>query len=355
MNTRIFKKIFAAFTLMFVTMLSLASLPGVKQYIPDVSGEYVYYQDSSFKNETVVGFLYFDDSTYAARIYSAANAKTKSTEKDITIYVNVDPSKSGFTLTGEKIDGTVEGNSDLVNYLHDMLYEFAKRRQNEPLDSIENKVVTDTFNQFGGNVKIKYNSLVPIFNIEEISGADGKPVLQIQTCGLLVDSSDTSFTSFKGVNGLPKDKKRVFKKDKRSEEVEVNGGSQKITLDTQWQQSMQNLWLLGDYALLSINEMKLPEGMDIEQALDLLSRRFTQSTTHSYSVWQQAKVTRTENRLSIMNVFFQPESGNVTRDFKIVTRKSDGNFAMLTFTVFDGVYQKSRFYFDTILKSYRVE
>lgn len=349
------RTVFFTSVMTFVTLFASHALPGVTQYIPDNSGEYVFYRDSSFKNDTFVGFLFYNESTYAARIYSPANSKSKSMEKNITVYVNVDPSKSNLTLTGEKIDGTVEGNAEYVNYLHDMLYEFAKRRQAVTLSSVEPKIVDEDFNQFGGSVKVKYNSIVPVFNIEEICGIDGKPVFQIVTAGLLSDSGDTSFVEFKGVSGLPKDKKRVFKKDKHSSEVEVNGGNQKLVLDTQWQQSMQNLWLLGDYAILSINEMALPSGITSDHAYDILVRRFCQSTTHSYSVWQQGKVTRTPNNVTIMNVFYQPESENVTRDFKIITKKSDGNFALLTFTVFDSVYQKSRFYFDTILKSYVVE
>ncbi|MCI5829525.1 MAG: hypothetical protein UHY90_06420 [Treponema sp.] len=350
----IFKKIFLHAAAMFFLTAASYALPGVVQYIPDTSGEYVFYKDKSFKTETIVGFLYYNESTYAARIYSPANEKAKTTEKDITIYVNVDSSKAGFTMTGEKIDGSVDGNYELVNYLHDMLYEFAKRRQNITLAK-EIKTVDDDFNQFGGAVKIKFNSIVPLFNIEGISAADGSSVLQLETCGLLASSTDTSFTEFKGVSGLPKDKKRVFKKDKHAEDVEVSGGNQKITLDTQWKQSMQNLWLLGDYALLSINQMNLPANIEADHAFDILARRFSLGSTHSYVIWQQSKITKDEKQLSIMNVYFQPDTGNVTRDFKIITKNADGNFSMLAFTVFDGVYQKSRYYFDTILKSYKVE
>lgn len=332
------------------------ALPGVKQYIPDSSGEYVFYRDSSFKTETIVGFLYYNDSTYAARLYSPANAKAKSVEKDIVVYINIDPAKAGLELTGEKITGTVEGNSDLVNYLHDLLYEFTSRRQKIVMETNAVQSVKDDFLQFGGNVTVKYNPFIPVFNIEEICAADKNPVLRVETAGILSDSSDSSFTDFKGVNGLPKDKKRVFKKDKHSTEVEVIGGTQKITLDTQWQQSMENLWLLGDYALLSVNEMAMPKDLGgTEKAFDMLQNRFSRGTTHSYAVWQQSKITRTDKCLTIVNVFYQPDSGNVTRDFKVITAKSDGNLAMLVFTVFDGVYQKSRFYFDTILKSYRAE
>jgi len=38
--------------------------------LPDASGEYVYYRDSSFNRESYIGFLYYDDSTYEARYYA---------------------------------------------------------------------------------------------------------------------------------------------------------------------------------------------------------------------------------------------------------------------------------------------
>lgn len=354
-NLKNYKKILVTM-LMVASLQSLWSLPGIKQYIPDVSGEYVFYRDSSFKTETLVGFLYYNDSTYAARLYSPANAKAKSLEKDIVIYVSVDPDSDHLELTGEKITGTVEGNSDLVNYLHDLLYEFTSRRKNVELGSGELNVVKDDFLQFGGTVYIAYNPLVPVFNIEEICGVDKKPVFKIETAGFLANSGDSSFTDFKGTSILPKDKKRTFKRNKKAEEIEIIGGTQHLTLDSQWKQSMENLWLLGDFALISMNEMPMPDEMkNSPMAFDILLRRFSLGTTQSYSLWSQRRITRNENSIVVMNTFLQSDSNDLTRDFKIITKKQDGNFALVTFTVFDGVYQKNHAYFDSILKSYKVE
>ena len=55
-----------------------------------------------------------------------------------------------------------------------------------------------------------------------------------------------------------------------------------------------------------------------------------------------------------MNVFYQPESENVTRDFKIITQNKDGTISLLTLTIFDSVYQKNRSYFTKIIESYKV-
>lgn len=350
-----FKTVIFAAVMTFVPLLASHAIPGVKQYIPDSSGEYVFYRDNSFRNESYVGFLYYNEETYAVRFYSPANEKNRQLEIDITLYVTVDSSKKGLQLTGERIDGTFQGNMDIINYLHDLLYEFSSRRVMVDIVSADRKTLADDFLQFGGAVSVVYNPFVPLFNIEQIKSSDGKPVFQLETMGYLASSTDTSFSQFKGMNGLPKDKKRVFKK-KPSKDLEAEFNGQKVALDTQWKKSMDNLWLLDDYAILSMNEIAVPDEMkNSEMAFDMLVKRFSLGTNRSYSVWNQSKTVRTIDSVTITNVFFQPDSENVTRDFKVITKRNDGTFVLLTFTIFDSVYQKSRFYFDTILKSYRAK
>ena len=55
------KKIFLFCSIFFVTNFVFA-VPGVESFIPDSSGEYVYYRDYSFERESYVGVLYYDDS-----------------------------------------------------------------------------------------------------------------------------------------------------------------------------------------------------------------------------------------------------------------------------------------------------
>lgn len=336
----------------FTAVFSAFSLPGTKQYIPDISGEYVYYRDKSFKNESIVGFLYYNESTYAARFYSPADEKNSTPEKDITIYITVNPeSKAGMEFTGEKIQGTnSEQDTEIVNYLHDLFYEFTSRRQKENLDSSQKINSRQDFHQFGGNVNILFSSYIPIFNIEEIKAADGQSIFSIETSGHLVSSADESFALFKGIEGLPKDKKRSFKKTS-SEKIQAKFGSQKISLDTMWKQSMENLWLLEDFAILSMTTANIPEASQ-SHAMDTLLRRLCQSTDLSYSIAPQRKVSVNGNEISVMNVFYQPDSENVTRDFKVITKNEDGTISLLTLTIFDSIYQKNRGYFSKILESY---
>ena len=66
------KKIFLFCSIFFVTNFVFA-VPGVESFIPDSSGEYVYYRDYSFERESYVGVLYYDDSSYQIRYYAPAN------------------------------------------------------------------------------------------------------------------------------------------------------------------------------------------------------------------------------------------------------------------------------------------
>ncbi len=237
--------------------------------------------------------------------------------------------------------------------MHDLFYEFTSRRQKENLTTLETIYREQDFEQFGGKVQIKFNSYVPIFNIESIKSVDGSIIFSIETSGTLISSDDRSFTNFLGIDGLPKDKKRTFKKSK-ADQVLVEFESQTIMLDTAWKQAMDNLWLLGDSAILSMSTVKIPEDA-IEYSRATLTRRLCSSTVNSYSIWSQRKILETDKQTSVMNVFYQPDSENVTRDFKILTENDDGTISLLTLTIFESAYQKDRSYFSKIIRSYKAK
>ena len=69
-----FKKLVSASIFSVALIFSAAAVPGMVQYIPDFSGEYVYYSDRSFTRTSIVGFLYYNDSTYA---YTPSGSNTK--------------------------------------------------------------------------------------------------------------------------------------------------------------------------------------------------------------------------------------------------------------------------------------
>ena len=233
--------------------LAFSSVPGMVQYIPDSSGEYVYYQDKTFTRDSIVGFLFYNDSTYAVRYYAPADKKQSLLEKDITVYFSVNPEANNLELTGENIVGAnSQDDVEIVNYLHDLFYEFSSRASKALLTDGTTIPSKQDYAQFGGNVTIMFNPLVPIFNIEAIKGADGKILLQLQTIGMLSSSGDKSFTQYKRIDGLPKDKTRNFKNDKKAKKQKVSALGIDINLDTQWTQKSDAMWALGDYAMLMV-------------------------------------------------------------------------------------------------------
>lgn len=335
------------------------AVPGMIQYIPDNSGEYVYYSDKSFTRQSIVGFLYYDDSTYAVRYYAPADSKNKLVAKDITLYFSVDPEANHLELTGETIVGAVGGeDTDIINYLHDLFYEFTARAQKAFLESNEKIESRQDFAQFGGTVTIVFNTMVPIFNIEEIRTGDGTKVFSTITVGQLVSSDDKSFTDYKGVETAPKDLKRKFQKKSGAKSMDAKYQNQSIKLTNQWTQAnMDGVWLMDDYAYLSMATVSIPDSMKNSTQLfeDMTVRMIGESTSGSYTVWKQKTVSRSKNVTVVTNLYYQPDTGDVTRDFSVLTKCADGTYAFLKLTVFDGIYMQNRSYFDGILKSYRVK
>lgn len=329
------------------------ALPGVTAYVSDTSGEYVYYRDNSFKRISYVGFLYYDEGTYAVRYYAPANAALSAPAKDITLYVSVNKDNEHLEFTGENIAGvTSEDDTDIVNYMHDLFYELTSRRQGVTVTGIEKTTTTSDYAQFGGTVTMTYSNLVPIFNVYSIAASDGSVVLQLQTTGMLTGSDDKGFSSFTGIDNLPKDKARSFKKKLFAKKNTVTYETQSVTIDSMWTASLENLWLLGDSSLLMFDVITLPADAENKDAYyaDIV-RKSCQSTEDSYAVWPQSTVTVAGNTTHVTNVYYQPKKGDITRDFITITKRTDGSLNFFKLTVFDSVYQKNTKYFNTILAS----
>ena len=385
--------------LTFLSLLTLSftafSLPGFTPFIQDSPGSYVWYQDFTFQRESYVGFLTFDQSTYQARYYAPQNAKSKLPEKDIKIYFSLNPESDHIELTGERVmAGTSQEDTEIVNYLHDMIYELNARRMkagklftpaekpSEDASSEEiparnsasedflhtGKCIRDNFPQFGGDVNIIYDSLVPLFNIKTIEGPEGKTELGILTCGRIQDTQDSSFDSFTGFPEKFPSKKHGFKLSKKAESLTFTSpDGQTLSLDSNWKQSMENLWLLGDAALISaglIPKSNVAQKGDFseEKAITFILRQLTFSSSSSYTDWRNLEIQNYDSLLKgstkaafkVSANIWQKESQNLTRSVKIITEKS-GGYAFFTFTVFQNIYQKNQKYFDSILKSYKAE
>ncbi|MFI3258192.1 MAG: hypothetical protein R3Y36_07845, partial [Spirochaetales bacterium] len=201
----------------------VSAIPGIQEVVPTESGQYVYYRDYSFTTETYIGFLQYDEGTYSVRYY-AENPQAGTSE--IELLISLDATQDYVLMTGERIIGNVtQADTDTLNYLHDIFYELASRRKKmngsdfggvkQSLASGSHNTVNTTlrsseyYYQYGGDVVIEYDMIIPIFNVRSIvsattaAHASGDFLLQAVTMGQLTDSEDKSFADFKGITRLP--------------------------------------------------------------------------------------------------------------------------------------------------------
>lgn len=331
---------------------SAFAVPGIATPIPDQAGEFVYYKDSSFNRESYVGVLTYDQSTYQIRYYAPTDKENLLVEKDISILLTVNPEVDYWEMTGERILSTILPESedvDLVNYLHDILYEFSARRGKVDFTYDTSFTHNEDYAQFGGNVCITYNLIVPMFNIESITDGDGNAVMKCVTIGQIKDSTDKSFENFKGFPAEPEYKKTAAK-SKKEKSLSVSYGTQKITLDKSWSQAMENSWIKGDDAFLTLTSVpKVSDSDTLSQAY--ITRMMLESRQGAYIKYEISPWTSIENGFSLYSESYQPDSDKYIATFRLFT-KTDTGFDYLTMSAFKQTLKAQEKYFNSILKSY---
>ena len=329
------KKIFLSILLIFILCVSVFSLPGYKENLPTESGEYVFYRDFTFAQETYLGFLYYDEGTIGVRYFS----KGKS---DIQILFSLDTSKDFVELTGERIISQITPEDvEIVNYIHDMIYEFSSRRKKiqSEFDLLKNNsssvtkqiVSTQDFQQFGGQVQLVFDGTIPVFNLDSISDFSGKMLLQAVTMGTLVDSADTSFEFFAGFENLPQEKEEVKKKKlSKKEKKALDAKIQKYNSLWKIEDSMPGEFkTLGDYALFW------------EFPLDIV--RDTSTNEDSKQVFDYFA---RNNRLSSSGTYVYLPKSSVNYKFII---EENGTFKMVNFSVYEAWLVENKDYVDYFL------
>ena len=357
----------------FVLLMSASSLfafPGIQSYLKDDSGQYVYYRDYTFPYEAYVGILHYDEGTYGMRFYApnqplegvspALNGEAIGAPKSVELLFTVNTEVSITEMTGEKFLTNITGSdTEIVNYLHDLIYEFSARRRklSEPVVTGEVSSRED-FSQFGGKVTMKYSFDIPIFNLKEIIDVDGKPAFQVATVGALTSSSDNSFFEFTGFPAPMQDKPRSFTSTEKKPNKKIELGSQEIKLDSQWIQAAENMYLLGDVAMIMFSEFQPTEQVvaaGSQAIFDALCRNLSLGTTGSYTDWGNRKIKQGKNELEITIRTHIPQDNAVSQNFKFVTKNKAGGYSIMTLTIFDNAYKNNRSYFDAIVKSYKVK
>lgn len=370
------KKIFTIILTLLLTTFTAFAMPGFDSYIKDNSGEFIYYRDYSFPHEAYVGILYYSEDSIQIRYYCPQNKENFIPEKEISILFSINPDAPYMEFTGELIMSTILPESDdveIVNYLHDILYEFSARRIKEtdvklstPAFIKDNHFMltgihsSQSYEQFGGNVTVIFDPLIPIFNIKAILNSDGEQVLSCVTFGTLQNSADSTFDSFKGFPSISRDiksdKKSSIKTNQKSIEYTTTK-NQSISLDSNWTQAMDNLWLCGDEGLLTINYIP-PMNTEVD-AYDLtVLRHLLESSNGSYTNLTTLDIIRDEKKDSykINQYSYQPHTDNTILNKRLITRdKSENGFYYFSLTVFQDFYNLNRSYYDKLQKSYKIK
>lgn len=350
------KKILS-FAAVLCSTAAIFAIPGVSPSVPDSSGQFVYYRDYTFTRESYIGIMYYDESTYGIRYFSPADVKNSLPELSMLVLITIDPNKtSGVEFTGEKVDPfpSSQDETDIINYLHSFVYDLFPMRQKAGLITGRTER-TEDYAQFGGEVKLEYDPMIPVLNLRKITTADKKTALLAVTGGQLVSSSDTSFVDFKGLPDKIADKSHSFKPIKKAKAsvvpIETEGlPTQSVKIDSQWEQKSAGLWTLGNEAMLSV--VSLPIASET-QKLQLL-RRLMLGSDHSYPNWNQLSIKETGSGTSVRQVFYDSKAKSFTYDFKELRNIADSMNSIFSLTVYAGSYMPNKKYFDSVVSSYTV-
>lgn len=364
------KKLITA-VLISILAASIYALPGVKHFLKDNPGEFVYYKDNSFTRESYIGFLTYDETTFAARYFAPATESLPA--KNIELLYTINPDKEFVELTGERfITPIVPEDTEVINYIHDLIYEFGKRRKNigeispaveqnadlNPQVQYENKSSLilesglkskEVFDQFGGEVSIYYDYLIPVFNIKLIKNNAGDKVLEAVAIGMLKSSADRSFSEFSVIP--PASKNSIHKqKNKKPAAKKVDFGTTAITLDENWTTAGQfeNVYFYGNAAMLrsaSINQ----------EDFYLYLKTCLLSSKSNFVPWNQISISRKADDVKITANSYSGEKDFVNiSQFKLKNEKMpETENSVLLMTVSRQDYEKFQKYYTDILKSWK--
>ena len=334
------------------------ALPGFTPFVPDTAGEYVWYRDASFARESYVGILSYDEKTYQIRYYAPADRDTLQPETNLALVFTINPESDFFDMTGEKIITEVDpygDDVDILNYLHDLLYEFSSRRIK--LDDLAaSEIFTkQEFAQFGGTVTMCFDSLIPLFNLKQILGENNELIFNCITFGRILDGEDTTFEDFKGL--VPAQEYHAPTKTKikgKSVKYKLEDGQQ-ITLDTNWTQEMENCWMYGEEAFVTI--ASIPKYFEDQSLNDLfIMRRILESTGGSYTDFETAefKFDVKKYTIRIIAKSSQPENNRIVYVIKqITTNPSKEINSYLSLAAYEDSYLDKSSYYTKLLKTFK--
>lgn len=368
------KKFFLTVCSVLMMAANASAIPGVKHFFGNVSGEYVYYRDYTFNRESYVGFLTYDESTYAARYF--APAADNLAPINIELIFTIDSTKDYIEMTGERfLTNITQDDTDIINYIHDLVYEFAARRKKIGLISpevesegkknpsvkykdssvfIESGFVShEDYSQFGGEVFIYYDYMIPIFNIKKIMDNANHNVLEVVASGILRSSQDKSFSEFRPF--VPVTKKVSPKKNKKAKPLTVtlektqNAPETQITIDETWADAgstIGGMFFHGDDALLVISCLEKGQGY-----IDVL-RSLLHSELTMYTPVSSISIAKEKDRTLFYSDGIDTDNGTVYERIYVMKEK-DGYSQILLLNIKKEEFESDRKYYLNILKTWK--
>lgn len=349
----------------FIFTASLFAMPGFSSFIQDQAGEFVYYRDHSFERESYIGFLEYDSNTYQLR-YFAPQTKNLP-EKTVATLVTLDLIKNHIDFTGEKIilaDYNNPEDVDIINYLHDLIYEFSKRRNqfleiNPANDEYVNfdtmktngLYQNDYYAQFGGDITIVYDVIIPFFNIKRIENTKGEALFECVELGKIKNAEETIFDNYKPFP--PKIKiKQNSKKVKGVKPVDFEINNQKVVVDSSWEEKLDYMWVQGEDAILTLMTYNTNNNNDPYYIQYFLIRSFLECKDNNFIDYTTCDVIFTDKGFKLYSDTYAPNTKKVYYTVKYITLNKEKNYDYLSFAATRGAYQIKQTYYDKILKSY---
>lgn len=330
------KKNILALCLFVLTTLCFA-IPGVETPLPMSFGEYVYYKDYTFPKEicpsdVYIGFLQYDEGTFAVRYYTES---PKVGTDDITLYITMDKNKNYIDMTGEKIVGDIsEEDTETLNYLHDLVYEFSARRKRLNGSDFSNRLnISQEYVQFGGDVTLTFDYYVPIFNLNKILDEDGVVLFEAYAIGKISNSEDTSFQDFKGFKNLP----------------DFNAKDKKTDLSNQWTVYTDDMQMLGEDAIWFKLYLNTESSLDDEENWfkSLVYTTFLSSDDmiiYAPSIY----VSEFGNLSKLRYLVYSEEDDIYAVNFELYTEETDTSLRMDSVSIFGDCYYENKSYFDNM-------
>ncbi|MCR5699437.1 MAG: hypothetical protein K6G52_07325 [Treponemataceae bacterium] len=335
------RRIFVVLVLLSLSA-SVFALPGIKEAFQTESGQYVYYRDYRLENPLYIGFLYYGEDTIQVRYLLKADGKNLVQDKSFSIFFSLDEKADHIELTGEKLpDGVTNDDSEIINYIHSVLYEFASmRKHSNDEDFSEIFTKTHDVQYFGGPIQVTYDKQIPLFNIEAVDSIIGEKVFKAVTMGSINDNADLSFEKFPGFVDFPSQPK-------------TKKLSEKKLAAFVWEDSDQvpNLKTLGDNAVLWNLEMDIPEseitkrGVSVEE---YFSRANQMSLNGSYAYLPEAKCFKKGSSLICCYPLYSPSENDPFRYVVKVFEKTESAYALSIISTYYKFYWENKQYFDTL-------